>query len=323
MKSGKNIFYVLLVLMAFFLPIFIKNEYYLHVLILSVINIILASSLRAMTTSGQVSLGHAGFMSVGAYTSAILAMKFGLSTYISLLLGGVAAMALAAIIAYPITRVRTVYFAMLTLFIGEVIRLVMTEQRAITGGTSGLLNIPRLDTISFLGLFNIGFATKLSNYYFVLILMLIILLFLYSVERSFIGMTFKAISQDDSLASSTGINVARFKAIIFCIGCLFAGLAGSFYAHYISVLTPDSFGILNSIYIIIYMVVGGSRRFAGAIVGAFILTLVPEIFRPLKEYQPFVFVAVLYLVVFLLPGGLSDLPGLIKSQVQRIYRRKA
>ena len=323
MKSGKNIFYVLLVLMAFVLPIFIKNEYYLHVLILSVINIILASSLRAMTTSGQVSLGHAGFMSVGAYTSAILAMKFGLSTYISLLLGGVAAMALAAIIAYPITRVRTVYFAMLTLFIGEVIRLVMTEQRAITGGTSGLLNIPRLDTISFLGLFNIGFATKLSNYYFVLILMLIILLFLYSVERSFIGMTFKAISQDDSLASSTGINVARFKAIIFCIGCLFAGLAGSFYAHYISVLTPDSFGILNSIYIIIYMVVGGSRRFAGAIVGAFILTLVPEIFRPLKEYQPFVFVAVLYLVVFLLPGGLSDLPGLIKSQVQRIYRRKA
>ena len=323
MKSGKNIFYVLLVLMAFFLPIFIKNEYYLHVLILSVINIILASSLRAMTTSGQVSLGHAGFMSVGAYTSAILAMKFGLSTYISLLLGGVAAMALAAIIAYPITRVRTVYFAMLTLFIGEVIRLVMTEQRAITGGTSGLLNIPRLDTISFLGLFNIGFATKLSNYYFVLILMLIILLFLYSLERSFIGMTFKAISQDDSLASSTGINVARFKAIIFCIGCLFAGLAGSFYAHYISVLTPDSFGILNSIYIIIYMVVGGSRRFAGAIVGAFILTLVPEIFRPLKEYQPFVFVAVLYLVVFLLPGGLSDLPGLIKSQVQRIYRRKA
>jgi len=322
MKSGKNIFYVLLVLMAFVLPIFIKNEYYLHVLILSVINIILASSLRAMTTSGQVSLGHAGFMSVGAYTSAILAMKFGLSTYISLLLGGVAAMALAAIIAYPITRVRTVYFAMLTLFIGEVIRLVMTEQRAITGGTSGLLNIPRLDTISFLGLFNIGFATKLSNYYFVLILMLIILLFLYSVERSFIGMTFKAISQDDSLASSTGINVARFKAIIFCIGCLFAGLAGSFYAHYISVLTPDSFGILNSIYIIIYMVVGGSRRFAGAIVGAFILTLVPEIFRPLKEYQPFVFVAVLYLVVFLLPGGLSDLPGLIKSQVQRIYRRK-
>jgi branched-chain amino acid transport system permease protein len=322
MKSGKSIFCVLLVLVAFILPIFIRNEYHLHVLILSAINIILASSLRAMTTSGQVSLGHAGFMSVGAYTSAILAMKFGLSTYLSLILGGVAAMVLAAIIAYPITRVRTVYFAMLTLFLGEVIRLVMTEQRAITGGTSGLLNIPRLETISFLGLFKIDFVTKLPNYYFVLILMLIILVFLYSIERSYIGMTLKAISQDDSLASSTGVNVARYKAIIFCIGCLCAGLAGSFYAHYVSVLTPDSFGILNSIYIIIYMVVGGSRRFAGAIAGALILTLVPEIFRPLKEYQPFVFVAVLYLVVFLLPGGLSDLPGLIKSQVQRIYRKK-
>ena len=323
MKSGKYLSYALLIILLFVLPIFIRNEYYLHVLILSAINIILASSLRAITTTGQISLGHAGFMSIGAYTSAILVMKLGLSTYAALLLGGIAAMVVAAVIAYPVTRVKTVYFAMLTLFLGEVIRLVLTEWRTMTGGTSGILSIPPLGTISILGLFSIDFATKLPNFYFVLVLMLITLLFLYSVDRSYIGMTFKAVAQDDSLASSTGINVARFKAVIFCTGCFFAGLAGSFYAHYMSVLTPGSFGLFTSIYVLIYVVVGGPRRFAGAIIGALILTLVPEIFRPLKEYQPFVFVAVLYLVVFLLPGGLVDLPEQIRLQIRRIYRGRA
>jgi len=317
MKLGKNLGFILLIILIFVVPIFIKSQYYLHVLILCAINIILASSLRAITTTGQISLGHAGFMSIGAYTSAILAMKLGLSTYAAIVLGGVAAMVVAAIIAYPVTRVRTVYFAMLTLFLGEVIRLVMTEGRALTAGTSGLMNIPHLDNISVPGVFSIDFASKLPNLYFVLVLMLITLLFLYSVDRSYIGITFKAISQDDSLAASTGINVARFKAMIFYMGCFFAGLGGSFYAHYMSVLTPDSFGLFASIYILIYVVVGGSGKFSGAIIGALILTLIPEIFRVLKEYQPYVFVAVLYLVVFLLPGGIVDLPGVIIRKIQR------
>lgn len=317
MKLGKNLGFALLIILIFVVPIFIKSQYYLHVLILCAINIILASSLRAITTTGQISLGHAGFMSIGAYTSAILAMKLGLSTYAALVLGGVAAMVVAAIIAYPVTRVRTVYFAMLTLFLGEVIRLVMTEGRAITAGTSGLMNIPHLDNILLLGLYSINFATKLPNLYFILVLMLITLLFLYSIDRSYIGITFKAVSQDDSLAASTGINVARFKAMIFYTGCFFAGLAGSFYAHYMSVLTPDSFGLFYSIYILIYVIVGGQGRFSGAIIGALILTLIPEIFRVLKEYQPYIFVVVLYLVVFLLPGGLVDLPGLIRRKLQR------
>jgi branched-chain amino acid transport system permease protein len=321
MKLGKHLSLSLLLIFLFGVPLFIKSEYHLHVLILCAINIILASSLRAISTVGQLSLGHAGFMSIGAYTSGILVMKLGSSAYVAILLGGVAAMVLAAVIAYPITRVRTVYFAMLTLFLGEVIRLVITEGREITGGTSGLLNIRPLEPISILGL-HINFATRLPNYYFVLIFMLMVLLFLYRVDRSYIGITFKAIAQDESLSASTGINVARYKAIIFCIGCLIAGLAGGFYAHYMSVLTPDSFGLFTSIYILIYVVVGGTKRFAGAIVGAFILTLIPEMFRTLKEYQPFLFAAVLFLVVFLLPRGIVDLPEKIKIMIRKTQRRR-
>jgi branched-chain amino acid transport system permease protein len=147
--------------------------------------------------------------------------------------------------------------------------------------------------------------------------MLVVLLFLYRVDRSYIGMTFKAIAQDESLSASTGINVARLKAVMFCIGCLIAGLTGAFYAHYVSVITPDSFGLFTSIYILIYVVVGGANRFAGAIVGAFILTLIPEMFRTLKEYQPFIFAAVLFLVVFLIPRGIVDLPAQIKIMFRK------
>ena len=148
MKLRKNWGYILLVVAVFVLPIFIRSDYYLHVLVLCIINIILASSLRAIATSGQISLGHAGFMGIGAYTSALLSMKLGFPVYASMLLGGVAAMFLAAIVAYPITRVRTVYFAMLTMFMGIVIALVISQWRSLTDGTTGLINIPTLGNIS-------------------------------------------------------------------------------------------------------------------------------------------------------------------------------
>ncbi|HEX7474887.1 MAG TPA: branched-chain amino acid ABC transporter permease [Dehalococcoidales bacterium] len=322
MKLGKNWGYILLIILAFAIPAFIQNDYYIYVLVLCAINIILTSSLRAVATSGQVSLGHAAFMGIGAYTSAILVMKLGFSPYLSLLLGGLVAMFIAAVIAYPITRVKTVYFSMLTMFFGVLITLIISEWRSVTNGTSGIIAIPPLGTISILGL-NIDFNNKLPNYYFALIVMLIVLVFLFSLDRSYIGKTLKSISQDDALAASTGINVARYKVLIFCIGCFFAGLAGSLYGHFVTVIVPGSFSIFQSIYLLIYMIVGGTKRFGGPIIGAFVLTIIPELSRVFQEYQPFVFVAVLYLVVFLLPGGLVDLPRRIGLQFGFMNRGRA
>jgi len=322
MKLGKNWGYILLILLIFVIPVFIKSDYYLHILILSVINIVLTSSLRAIAITGQVSLGHAGFKCIGAYTSAIIAMKLGLSPYISMLIGGLAAMGVAGIIAYPITRVKTVYFSMLTMFFGIVVALVTSEWRSLTGGTTGIMDIRSFGTTTVLGI-SIDFNNKLPNLYFALILMVIVLFFLYGLDRSYIGMTLKAISQDDSLAASIGINVARYKAIIFCIGCFIAGLAGSFYAHYWGILNPDSFSLFHSIYLLIYMIAGGTDRFVGAVIGAFVLTLLPEVSRVFQEYQPLVFVAVLYLVVFLLPRGMVELPQQIKPLIRMFYRGRA
>jgi branched-chain amino acid transport system permease protein len=322
MKLSKNWGYLFLILLVFVIPVFIKSEYYLHILILSVINIILTSSLRAIAITGQVSMGHAGFKCIGAYTSAIIAMKLGLSPYLSIFIGGLAALGVAGIIAYPITRVKTVYFSMLTMFFGIVVTLVTSEWRSLTGGTTGIMDIPSFGATKVLGI-GIDFNSKLPNLYFALILMVIVLFFLYGLDRSYIGMTLKAISQDESLAASIGINVARSKAIIFCIGCFIAGLAGSFYAHYWGILNPDSFGLFHSIYLLIYMIVGGTDRFVGAVIGAFVLTLLPEVSRVFQEYQPLVFVAVLYLVVFLLPKGMVELPHQMKPLIRMFYRGRA
>jgi branched-chain amino acid transport system permease protein len=310
--------YTALILLLFLIPIFVKGGYYLHILIMVGINIILASSLRTIATTGQFSLAHAGFMAIGAYTSALLVMKLGLSSWAALPLGGIAAALLALLVGYPFVRVKRVYFAMLTLFMGEVIRLVIVEWRDLTHGSSGILNIPPPNSLSFFGLFNIAFDSKVPYYYFILVLVLISLLFLYRIESSRVGRTLLAIQQGDFVAESVGINITGFKVFAWCVGCFFAGIAGSFYAHYVLVLTPASFGILQAIYVVVYMIVGGRRRFAGAILGAFILTLVPEVFRALKEYQPFVFVGILFIIIFFLPGGLVDLPELVRTRIRRL-----
>jgi branched-chain amino acid transport system permease protein len=313
--------YAALILLLFLVPIFVRGAYPLHVLIIIGINIILTSSLRTIATTGQISLAHAGFMAIGAYTSALLMMKLGLPFWATFLMGGIAAALIALLVGYPFVRVRRVYFAMLTLFTGAIIRYTIMEWRGMTGGTSGLLHIPPPNPIVIPGLLNITFDSKVTYYYLILVLVLISLLFLYRMDSSRVGRTLLAIQQGDFVAESVGINVTNFKVLAWCIGCFFAGIAGSFYAHYIRVLTPDSFGIIQAIYIVVYMVVGGRRKFSGAILGAFIFTLIPEVFRGLREYQPFVFVGLLFIVIYFLPGGLVDLPEAIRARIRK--RREA
>ena len=141
--------YTALILLLFLIPLFVKGAYSLHVLIMVGISIILTSSLRTIATTGQISLAHAGFMAIGAYTSALLVMKLGLSFWAAFPLGGIAAALIALLVGYPFVRVKRVYFAMLTLFMGEVIRLIIMEWRDLTGGSSGLLNIPPPNSIVF------------------------------------------------------------------------------------------------------------------------------------------------------------------------------
>jgi branched-chain amino acid transport system permease protein len=309
-RLKKAIIYVICALMAALVPLFVHSVYYLHILILIFIYIIVTSSLRTIANSGQISLGHASFMGIGAYTSAVLAKQLGWTPWITMPLGGFATMAIAILVGYPFSRLRTIYFSMVSLFFGIGMIAVNTIFSKVTGGYFGLI-----------GIWPLFGRSKVPYYYFFLGLTLLCLLILHRLENCRIGMSLRAIDQSHEVAASVGINEAGYRVLALAVGCFVAGLAGAGYAHYNLVLSQGSFDLLASINLLVYMMVGGVGSFAGPVIGAAVLIFIPELFRGLKQFTPYVFAGVLLLVIFVMPRGFVGLPAQIKSWINR--RREA
>jgi branched-chain amino acid transport system permease protein len=301
-----------LICLLFSVPLFWKSIYWIHVLILTMINVLLAVSLRGLARTGQVSMGTAGFMLLGAYLSALLAIKFGFSFWLTLPLGGLLAAVVALIVGYPFLRAKGIYFAILTVMLAEVCRLIAWYWSSLTGGSAGLRTIPPPDPISILGIITLTFDTKIACYYLVLVIVIVSLVILYRIERSWLGLMWSSINEADNLAQAVGINIMGHKILIFTITAFFMGIAGSLSAHYLGTISPEGtpgslFGFMTSIYVLIYVVVGGEARFAGPIIGAVLLTIVPELARELREYMPLIFGGLLMFVVFAMPEGIVGL----------------
>src|SRR5437867_6547823 len=242
--------FVAVVALLIALP-FVGGDYYLYLFALVFTNIILSASLRPSLTCGQLNIGHSAFMCIGAYTSALLAKNLGVPFEISMLCGAVLAAAVGLAIGYPSLRLRGVYFAMVTVAFVEVIRLIAQLWVPLTRGMSGLSGIPKPN------LLGVTLATKASQYYLALALMLLTLLILWKLESSRLGLIWKSIGMADNLAQSLGVNIANHKLLAFMLGCFFAGVAGAFYAHFIRFLFPPEFGFLMATNILVYNYVGG------------------------------------------------------------------
>jgi branched-chain amino acid transport system permease protein len=291
------------------LPLLLSGPYYTHILILTMMQVVLASSMRLINLSGQMSLSHGGMMTVGAYTSALLVMKAGFSFWVAMPISGLFVALIAGVVGYPFVRLKGIYFSIVTIFFSEVVVLTAQQWQSLTGGSAGIFAIPRPNAF-----FLLNFSSKTDFYYLMLVLMVVCLLILYAVERSRIGMILRAIQQADSLSESVGIDTTGFKVLAFAIGSFFAGLMGAFYSHYISAINPDAFAFLFTINILVYMTVGGEKRFIGPILGASVLTILPEVARPLKAFMPFLYAAVLIAVIFFVPEGMVGLPKLLKRK---------
>ena len=286
------------------LPLLLTSPYYLHIFILTFIYTIAAVSLRTILTSGQFPLGHGAFMGIGAYSAAIIAIRFGWSPWLTIPLGGLIAMGIGMLIGYPFARLRALYYAMGSLFFGMGIIYVLYAGGSWTGGYSGLTGIPSLLPIG---------TSKVPYYYFFLGLALVSLLALYRFEFSRIGINLKAIAQSHLAASSVGINEGWYRILAVGVGCFFAGIAGAGYAHYSLVLSGNTFSFMATLWLVMYVLIGGIGNFAGPIIGTFILVLIPEFARDLKTYVPFISAVILLIVAFLMPKGLVSLPRLIRS----------
>ena len=313
-RQARTIGCALLIVFLLLVPLFVKKPYYLHIFIITLFYIIVVSSLRTISLSGQVSVAHAAFMGIGGYVSGVLSKELGMNPWITLPLGGAAAMGAAVLIGFPFTRVRAIYFSMVSLLGGiAIVHLIRVAQK--WTGSAGLAGIPPLPPIHVPGLTTITFlGQKTPYYYFALLLTLFSLFVLHRIERSRIGMTWKAIAQSHLVASSVGINEARSRVLALAIGCFFAGLAGAGYAHYNLVLTPGTFSFLPSIFLVMYMLVGGREKFSGPIIGTAVLVMVPEIFRGLREFAPLILGAIMVIVVFLLPQGIAGLFDQIRTK---------
>ena len=304
-----------LIILLFLLPLFVDSVYYLHTFIITLIYTITACSLRTILMSGQISIAHAAFMGLGAYVSAIFAKELAWTPWLTIPLGGVSALVVGILAGYPLTRVRAIYFSMVSLFVGLALVALMGVFANYTGGDIGLIGIPPLTHIAIPGLPVIDFlSSRVPYYYFFLVLTVFSLLILYSLENSRIGMSWKAISQSYLVASSVGINEAGFRVLALAVGCFFAGIAGAGYAHYNMVLTRSSFGFLSSVNLLIYVLVGGAGSFFGPIIGTVVLVIVPEIFRWMKAFAPFVFGGIMLVVVFFMPQGIAGLLDQVKTR---------
>lgn len=267
------------------------NSYISGILILVCINIVLAISLNITAGClGQMALGHAGFMSIGAYTAALFTKSNlipGVGGYVlALILGGLVAMIIGVIIGIPALRLRGDYLAILTLAFCEIIR-VLIEFFKFTGGAKGLTGI------------------KLNkNFAIIYIIMLLCVFMMYTFMKSRHGRAILSIREDEIASESSGINLTFYKTLAFAYSAFFAGVAGGMYAHYIGILGAKNFDFNKSIDILVIVVLGGLGSFTGSAIGAIVLTILPEMLRGFNDYRMFIYAVMLILMMMFRPSGL-------------------
>lgn len=281
-------------------PMLLK-EYQLDILIFLMINILLVSSYRFNTLTGEWSLIHVVMMGVGAYTSALLTKELGVSFWISLPLAAVVAAALAFILSFPLFRMKAFYFLIGSFAAGEAIRLCWERFRIPFGGPKGLKHIPGPE------LGSLNFYDPLVYYSFTSIVVVICLFALYRLEKSRIGFTLHAIHWKDVLAESVGVNARVYRSIAFVIASFFAAISGGLLAHYVGTVTPDRFGLGFMLMVLVWVIVGGTATFAGPIIGVVVLTVSDELLRGFEEARPLIYGVILIVTIRFLPNGIEDL----------------
>ncbi len=305
---GRPIALSTLVAVLIALPWIVADPYKIGISTTILINVILAGTLFPLLHAGMFSIAHAAFMAVGAYSSALMTIKWGWSFWLAFPVAGVVTAAVAALVGLPTLRTKGVFFLLITFGLNEVGRLVISGL-AITGGAEGLGDIRRIDPIRIPGVGSIEFTSRTANYYFVLALALVTITVIVRLWRTSVGRAWQAIGQSEDLAASLGIHLARYKLGLFSLSAFFAGLAGSFFAHYYRFLSPADFTVWHSIYPLVYLQVGGLGSMAGPVIGAAVLTGTLEVFRAIEEYKPMMFGALLVVVMLFVPDGLIGLPA--------------
>lgn len=280
------------------LPLFLNN-YYIDILSLAGLYALLAAGLNiTVGSAGLLDLGYAAFYGVGAYVYALLSTGIGLSFWLGLPLGGLLAALFGVILGMITLRLRGDYLAIVTLGFVQIIYLVFNNWDSVTNGPNGILNIGRPELVGF------TLRQPVHFYYLILALLFFTVLAIDRLTHSQIGRAWIAIREDELAASAMGINTTRMKILAFALGAGIAGVAGVFFAAKYTFVSPESFTFLESVRVLSMVVLGGMGSLPGAILGAFLLTVLPEILRGLASYRMLIFGAALVVMMIFRPQGL-------------------
>ncbi len=316
----RNFLTALWVAFLFSLPLWMDNQYVLHVLVITGIFIIAAISLNLLLGyAGQLSLGHVAFFGIGAYTSSLASLGFSVHltaetllelapkpVWVGLLAALLASGACGWFIGRLSFKVRGAYFVIVSISFAEVVRLVAVNWVELTQGPMALNNIPPL-ALWLPGLGEHVFWKKPANYWLVLCVAIVCYVIVRRLVRSRAGRAMIALRENEPLATSVGIDVTRYLVLATVISAAMAGLAGALYAHYIRIVDPDVFLFIYTVTMVIMVVTGGKGTLAGPVVGGLIFGLMPETLRALAfkpEAQWIVYGVLMVLVVFVLPEGI-------------------
>lgn len=295
-------------------PAYVTNSYVLHVMIVIFLNIVLASSLNLIIGyCGQVSFAHAAYYGIGAYTATLLMLKLGFSFWLALPCAALGASVLGLIIGMPALRLKGDYLGIVTLGFGEIVRLVLLNSQSLTRGPAGLGGIPTPV------LFGIRLSGRVSFYYMVMIFAVICVILIRRMMSSGIGLAMMAVSCDETATESIGVNPVKYKLMAFILGAALAGMAGCFYASYISYISPDTFVYNDSVTMLAMVTLGGLGSIVGPILGAIIITILPEALRVISDYRMILYGLAMVVMMIFRPEGFW---GASKREFN-IYRRFA
>lgn len=287
------------ILSLILIPTITKNPYILSILIFTNIFAIFAASWDLLSGfAGQVNLGHAAFFGIGAYTAALLNLKFGLPPWVTVPIGALIAVLMGLVIGFPALRIRGIYFALATLAFPIILSAIVLAVPNLTGGEVGVWGLAPLS------------GSRVFNYYLVLFLMIgsaLILWKLTDVKSKIIrtGVVLRGIREDEITARASGINTTKYKLLVFSLSAFFAGFAGGLYAHAIGVVGPSTLDLTFTLQPVIWTIFGGIGTISGPIAGVYTLYLLMEILRVIPELRMLVFALVIILVLFFMPEGLT------------------
>jgi branched-chain amino acid transport system permease protein len=297
-QTRSPLFLSLFVALLFVIPFF-QNDYYRDVLTLTAMYAVLALGLNLVVgQTGLLNLGYVAFYAIGAYTYAILSTRFGLPFWPGLVAGAGSSAFMALLIGLSTLKLRGDYFAIVTLGLGEITRIVLNNSDSITGGPNGISRIGRPS------LFGHVLSTPLEHYYLILVIAIITVFAMNRLMVSRIGRAWVAIREDEIAAEAMGINTFRLKLLAFVIASAWAGMTGVFFAAKMAFVSPESFTFFESVMILCMVVLGGMGSIPGIILGAFLLITLPEVFRDFADYRMLGFGVALVAMMIFRPQGL-------------------